>query len=256
MLHRTPSILEEARTRFREVAETHHLLDARVAVSARPLTPEEAIGNPGRRDFPIAVGKERVIEAEFLGAKGHAFTDSPGDFTGSLEEVLSLELTTSRVRAVFVATLNAVLRHLEMARATVHCKDDDPESCAREIAEVLLERHGEAQVGLIGLNPAIAERLVDRFGPTRVRICDLDTENIGKSRFGVEVWDGNQRTDDLIAGSDVVLVTGTTLVNGSFDRIREGIRRRGKDYLLYGVTAAGISELLGLERICPRGRVG
>ena len=92
--------------------------------------------------------------------------------------------------------------------------------------------------------------------PAQVRICDLDAENIGVNRFGVEIWNGDERTDDLIAASDVVLVTGTTLVNGSFDRIREGIRRRKKDYLLYGVTAAGISELLGLERICPRGRDG
>ena len=33
-------------------------------------------------------------------------------------------------------------------------------------------------------------------------------------------------------------------------------RTQKKDYLLYGVTAAGVSELLGLERICPCGRDG
>lgn len=254
--HREAPILEETRVLFREVAEKHRLLNVQVDVLARPLTPEEAIGTPGRRDLPIAVGKEKVIEANVLGAKGHAFTDSPGDFVGSLEDVLNLEFTSPRVRAVFVATLNAALRHLQMVRGTVHCKDDDPESCAEEIADVLFERHGKAQVGLIGLNPAIAERLVDRFGPNHVRISDLDAENIGRRRFGVEIWNGDERTDDLIAVSDVVLITGTTLVNGTFDRIREGIRRREKDYLLYGVTAAGISELFGLKRICPCGRDG
>ena len=29
----------------------------------------------------------------------------------------------------------------------------------------------------------------------------------------------------------------------------------GKDCLVYGVTAAGVSKLLGIERVCPRGRV-
>ena len=250
------SILEKARTRFRQIVEKHRLLDLEVSVLAKPLTPEEAIGAPGRRDFPIAVGRERVIEADVLGAKGHAFTDSPGDFVGSLEEVLNLELTTHQSRAIFVATLNAVLRHLERVGATVHCKDDDPETCAREIANALFEKHGEVEVGLIGLNPAIAERLADRFGPTHIRISDLDAENIGKWRWGVEIWGGDDRTEDLIAVSDVVLVTGTTLVNGTFDRIWEQIRAQKKDCLLYGVTAAGVSELIGLERICPCGRDG
>jgi uncharacterized protein (DUF4213/DUF364 family) len=253
---RRASILEETRTRFREIVEEHRLLDLPVSVLATPLTPEEAIGTPGRRDFPIVVGKERVVEADVLGAKGQAFTDSAAEFVGSLEEVLRLELTTSQSRAVFVATLNAVLRHLEMVRATVHCKDDDPESCAREIASGLLEKRGQAQVGLIGLNPAIAERLVETFGPTQIRISDLDPENIGRWRFGVQIWDGNQRTEDLIAVSDVVLVTGTTIVNGTFDGIWEQIRARKKDCLVYGATAAGVSELLGLQRICPYGRDG
>ena len=175
---------------------------------------------------------------------------------GSLEEVLNLELITHQSRAIFVATLNAALRHLEMVGATVHCKDDDPESCAKEIASVLFQRYGKVRVGLIGLNPAIAEQLVDSFGPSHVRITDLNSEDIGRKRFGVEIWDGDDRTEDLVALSDVVLVTGTTIVNGTFDRIWKRIRGRRKDYLLYGVTAAGVSELLGLERICPCGRDG
>jgi len=254
--HREAPILEEIRARFREIVEAHDLLNLEVSVSARPLTPEEAIGTPGRRDFPIALGRERVIEADFLGAKGHAFTDSPGGFSGSLEEVLNLEPNTNRSRAILVATLNAVLRHLRMARATVHCKDDDPETCAKEISSFLLERYGRVRVGLIGLNPAIAQRLVESFGPTHVRISDLNPEEIGTRRFGVEIWDGAVRTEELIDVSDVVLVTGTTVANGTFDRIRERARARKRGCLLYGVTAAGASALLGLERLCPCGRDG
>jgi len=46
-------------------------------------------------------------------------------------------------------------------------------------------------------------------------------------------------------------VTGTTLVNGTFDSIWDWIQRHGKDYLIYGVTAAGVCELMGWKRICP-----
>jgi hypothetical protein len=48
--------------------------------------------------------------------------------------------------------------------------------------------------------------------------------------------------------------TGTTLVNGTFDDIWRLIGARGKAYLVYGMTAAGVCRLLGVDRICPCGR--
>ena len=251
-----PSILEQTRVRFLEIVQQHDLLDASVSVLARPLTPEEAIGAPGRRDYPIIIGKERVVESSVLGSRGHAFTDSPREFVGTMEDVLGLGLDTNQERAIYVATLNAVMGHLGMVSATVHCKDEEPEQCAREIAGLLIERHGRVSVGLVGLNPAIAERLVETFGADRVHITDLNQDNIGKERFGVEVWDGGQRSTDLIDASDVVVLTGTTLINGTFDDLWDRIRQRGKAYLVYGVTTAGVSELMGIERTCPCGRDG
>jgi hypothetical protein len=249
-------ILETVKIQFRKIAEKGGLLDAQISVLAKPLSPEEAIGTPGRRDYPIIVGKERVIEASVLGAKGHAFTDSPREYTGTLGEVLLLPLDTNQNRAIFVASLNGALRHLDMVHATVHCRDDEPEKCAREIADGLLAKHGRARVGLIGLNPAIAERLAETFGPENVFITDLNADNIGARKFGVEIWNGAARTADLVDAADVVVITGTTIVNGTFDAIRRAIQDRGKDYLVYGVTAAGASKLAGFERVCPYGRDG
>jgi len=247
-------VLERTRARIREIAEKERMLHVNVTVLAKPLTPEEAIGNPGRRDFPIIIGKERVIEATVLGSKGHAYTDSPREFLGTLKEVLNLELTTNQNRAIYVATINAMLGGLKMADKTVHCKDEEPEECALEIADSLLKKYGRVDVGLIGLNPAIAERLVDTFGYDNVHITDLSRDNIGQRKFRVEIWDGNERTEDLIDASDVILFTGTTLVNDTFSRIWNRIQSCEKNYLVYGVTVAAVSELLGIERICPRGR--
>jgi uncharacterized protein (DUF4213/DUF364 family) len=252
---RTP-VLQTVRTRFREIVERERLLQAPVTVLAKPLTPEEAIGTPGRRDFPIIIGKERILEAEVRNARGQAFTDSAREFVGTLNDVLDLEPTTNQNRAIYVATLNAVLAHLGMVTATVHCKDEAPEACARDIARDLHDKYGRVRIGLIGINPAIAERLVERFGADRVRMTDLDADNIGRTRFGVEVWDGATRTEDLIEYADVVVFTGTTLVNGTFDGIWEAIHARGREYVVYGVTAAGAAALAGFERICPRGRQG
>lgn len=248
------STLEKTRAHVRALADKAHLLDAEVTVLAKPLTPQEAIGEPGRRDFPIIVGKERVIEATLMGSKGHAFTDSAKEYVGSLAGVLDIELTSNQNRAVYVATINALMGRLEITDKTVHCKDEEPEDCAREIAQTLFERHGKVKIGLIGLNPAIAERLIDTFGTECVRITDLCRDVIGQERFGVEVWDGAARTEELIEFADVILFTGTTLVNNTFDAIRDCVAAHGKVGLVYGVTAAAVSRLFDIERICPCGR--
>ncbi len=250
------SVLEKVRLRFKNIVQQADLIKAEVYVMAKPLTPEEAIGTPGRRDYPIITGKERVVEAIVNKARGHAFTDSPREFIGSMDDVLGLDLEVSPNRAIFIAALNATMMHLEMIDASVHCKDEDPEKCAREIAPHILSKYGKVDVGLVGLNPAIAESLVEAFGAEHVRITDLNTKQVGKERFGVKIMDGNLQANELIESSDVVLMTGTTLVNGTFDSLQRKILELGKQYIVYGVTAAGISALLGFERICPYGSTG
>jgi uncharacterized protein (DUF4213/DUF364 family) len=248
------SSLEQTRPLFRELAAGAGLLKSEVRVLAKPLTPEEAIGVPGRRDFPIVQGVERVIEATVAGSRGQAFTDTARDFDGRLEDVICSQLNSNAIRAVYIATLNATLKHVNRLGATLHCRDDDPETCGAEIARSLEQRFGRIKTGLIGLNPAIAESLARAFGPERVYITDLNPDNIGRRKFGVEVWDGKTETEALIAAADVVIYTGTTLINDTFDRIRAVIASKKKTGIVFGVTAAGVCELLGYERVCPFAR--
>jgi len=252
----TPSeqILDAAKVKFAKLITNEDMLDAKVAVTVSALTAEEAIGRPSRRDFPIIEGKEQVIEAKINGARGHAFTDSPKDFSGPLREVLDLDLSSNQSRAVFIASLNAALCSLGVIDNSVHCRDDDPEKCGKEIAAHVRKQWGDVRVGLIGLNPAIAEALVSELGADNVKITDLNRKNAGAMKFGVTVLDGRIQTEELIQSSDLVILTGTTLVNNTFDNIFSFINRYGKDYIIYGITAAGISELMGLNRICPYGR--
>lgn len=247
----TRPILERARERYIRLAAENKLPDSEIAVLVKSLTPEEAIGNPGRRDFPIVLGKERVIEAEFAGVRAQAFTDSPQEFIGRLNDVLRLPLDSNGHRAIFIAVLNAVLRYLGILEKTLHCRDEEPEQCGKEMAAFLKCKYRDATVGLVGFNPAIAESLARASGAGKLRITDLNPDNVGKTRWGVEIWDGETRAGDLVGESDLVLLTGTTLVNGTFDALSEEIRRHGKEYLIYGVTAAGVSALLGLHRFCP-----
>lgn len=247
------SLLERVRVLFRARMTEAGLLNADVDVYVGVLSPEEAIGEPQRQDYPILKGVERVIEARVKSARGHAFTDEPDPFCGRVQDVVELPLSTNAERAIFIAVLNACLNHLGDVDRTVHCRNEEPEACAKELAAYLRDRHGLCNIGLIGCNPAILEALTVTFGKDHVHLTDLNPANIGSEKAGVPVWDGASETSKLADVSDVLVVTGTTLVNNTFEIIKREADRAGIPLYPYGVTAAGICALLGMERLCFRG---
>jgi uncharacterized protein (DUF4213/DUF364 family) len=243
-------VLKEVKEKFQEIVASHHLGDAAVRVTIGTLSVKQAIGSPRRQDFPLLQGKEVMIEAQVLGSYGQAFTDTPNVFNGSLNDVLGLSLNTNDHRAIFIATLNAVTAHLNMVTGTRHCRDEEPEKCASQIAQYILGDAGKVKVGLIGLQPAILENLVLTFGTDNVRCTDLNPNNIGATKYGAEIWDGRTETERLIKWCDLLLATSSTIVNNTFDEIREKAISQGKRLIIFGVTGAGVSALVGLEILC------
>lgn len=242
--------LEKARDKFQKIVADNNLGGEEVLITVGVLSAKQAIGTPTRQDYALLEGKEVMIEAQFKESFGQAFTDQPGSFTGPLEDILKLNLATSQERAIFVATLNAVMAHLGMVTGLRHCRDEEPEECALQIAEYILNKFGKAKVGLIGLQPAILEKLVKAFGSANIRCVDLNCKNIGSLKYGAEIWDGRTDTTKLISWCDVLLITSSTLVNNSFDGISKDALKLGKPLIIFGVSGAGISALLGLERVC------
>ncbi len=229
--------------KFRSLCRQKNLLDEKVDVHAFALTPEEALGHPEQQDFPLQKGKEGLMQAEFRGAAGQAFTDQCGDFRGSLGEILATPLTNNYRRAVFVATLNAVLRYLGLIWGTIHCRHQDPQECAREQGGHLKRQFGDVRVTQIGFQP----RMVQEISPVlRLRLLDLDPDNIGTEKFGVAL-EGPEKISEALAWADVLLVTGTTLVNNSIGQFLVD-----KPVMFYGTTVAGAASFMGRERFCPK----
>lgn len=75
---------DDLKQRFLELLREHGLLQEKVSLRAKMLTPEEAIGIPKRKDFPILSGKDIMVQAECAGCLGQAFTDAPAVFHGTL----------------------------------------------------------------------------------------------------------------------------------------------------------------------------
>ncbi|MFH0996128.1 MAG: DUF364 domain-containing protein [Pseudomonadota bacterium] len=232
------------KTKFLDLVEENQLGTVPIQVSVRDLTPEEAIGNPEDRDYPLIKGRERLLEAEILGSRGQAFTDTPGNFSGTLKAVALLKLTDNRSRAVFIAALNALMRHLGLVEKTIHCKDESPPLCALDLVKHIQKNFGNPRVAMIGFQPRMAQALAKTFP---LRVMDMDPDNIGQTKFGVLI-EGPDQTRKNIAWCDLALVTGSTVSNGTVVELLSS-----KPTLFFGVTIAGSAVLLGLNRFCPFG---
>ncbi len=230
--------------RFKSIVEDHGLLQEPVQITAKALTPQEAIGNTAKQDYPILTGREVMLQAVCGCSVGQAFTDAPAAFQGTLSDVLALDLAQDpHARGLFIASMNAVMNHLGLARSSVHCKNEGPEQCAVAVASFLKETYGAPKIALIGYQPALFARLAESFP---LKVLDLDAKNIGQVRYGIPVGHGFEDLDDTIAWADVVLCTGSTLCNGSLVRYLE----LGKPVWFYGTTLAGAADILGLNRLC------
>ncbi|MFO7860678.1 MAG: DUF364 domain-containing protein [Desulfosalsimonas sp.] len=235
------SLYEILKNRFYRICAEKDLLDQQIRIQARALTAREAIGNPEGDDFPLQKGKERLMEAVFETSRGQAFTDQFGDFSSRLDEILAMPLENNFRRAVFVASMNAVLRHLGLAENTVHCRDNAPAQCAGQLADFIIEHYGRPRIVQIGYQPKMVERLQQDFD---YRIVDLDPDNIGQIKGGVAV-EGPNDSAGACQWADLLLVTGTTIVNDTIEAFLTP-----KPVLFYGTTIAGAAGLMGWPRFC------
>lgn len=223
-----------------------------VNVQTRALTNEEAIGNPDRKDFPLITGKEVLKQAEIEGYVGQAFTADPIPFVGTVEDVLELPDIRPGNEAITVAVLNALSLKLGLVDHTIHCRNNEPEECGHHVSQYIMEKHGPCKVGIIGLQPAIVEHVVNLFGRDLVHVTDLNPDNIGKVKYGIEIWDGAKDTKRLADWADIILSTGTVTANNTFNEVTRAIENKPCYY--YGTTIAGMAALNGLNRICPMSR--
>jgi len=193
------------REKFIRLIKEHGLEGEEVVVRATALSTEQAIGNPEDKDYPLVRGVERLMQAEFRGFRGQAFTDMYGDFTGRLSEIAEMDLKNNFRRAVFISSLNAVMNHLGLINQTVHCKDKQPRECATELASYIEKSYGQPRVAMVGFQPRMVEALAKQF---ELRVSDMDRDNIGQEKFGVKIDDPRQTAENL-KWCDIALVTGT-----------------------------------------------
>ncbi|MDD3250801.1 MAG: DUF364 domain-containing protein [Smithellaceae bacterium] len=236
-------ILEQAKKKFIEAIDRPSIYDREIIITCKTLTPKEAIGNPLHDDYPVQLGKEKIIEADFMGKKGQAFSDSYFNYSGKVRDILAMNLETNARRAIFISSLNAIMAHLGMIPEAVHCKDSDLIRCADHFFEFIKSLPSKTNNALlVGLQPRLLEKLTML---KNVRVCDLNHDNIGKSKYDV-VIEGPEHFSKNAKWAGIIFATGSTIVNGTID----GIINTGRDTYFYGVTITGVARLLGLQQFC------
>ena len=126
------TLYENLRKDFRKIVEDNKLDLENISIRTTELTTEEAIGITSRKDYPLLNGREVLIEADYKGLRAQAYTDSPTAYAGKIEDVLNLDLEENRNKVLFIASLNAVLSYLGCIEGTIHCKNKEPEFCAKK----------------------------------------------------------------------------------------------------------------------------
>ena len=227
---------------FEKKVAAHHLINESINITCKALSAKQAIGTPDHDDYPIIRGKEVMIEADFAGAKGQAFTDEFESKSYTIKELLSMSFDSNRKRASFVAGLNAVYRYLGLTDKTVHCRDNEPLDCAKTLPNIFPKN---SKILLIGHQPRFLETLAALY---QLRAIDLNEENIGKSFSNISIED-ESKTQEAIDWCDTIFATGSTLVNNTISTFLNS----GKPAVFYGVSISAPAKILGLNIFCEKG---
>ena len=233
---------------FFEVAEKAGLLNS--SVKCVVLKPD--FTRLPSREYALAKGREVIVHCEIEGGYGQAFTSKPKEFSGKIKDVLNMIYGDEGDRAVFFATLNAVLHKLKRIKGTIHCMEEEPEICGEEFASYLMSKFGKVKVAHIGYQPGHVKALVKHFGAENVYVTDLNPENIGCIKFGVKILSGFMNSE-VLKKVDVACITGSAAVNGTLPELLELCEKYDVKPVLYGVTGKGIAKILDLDIFCPYG---
>ncbi|ADP77047.1 protein of unknown function DUF364 [Methanothermus fervidus DSM 2088] len=218
---------------------TKDLLDEEIEIKvANPNLDTKKI-----KDYPLVKGKEILLRANFKGNFGDCFTNSPTVFKGKIKDILKHENISCQI-----ACLNAVMRYYGIIENTRHCTSNYPEKCAKKFVEYVKDNFSPEKVGIIGFQPAFVREFSNEFD--KIFVTDLNPENVGSVKYGIKVLDAKYNPE-IIKCCDVVLITGSTIANNTFNKIYEKCKKYKTNYIFYGTTIAGIAHLLKLDRFCP-----
>jgi uncharacterized protein (DUF4213/DUF364 family) len=199
-------------------------------------------------EYALMRGREFIEHCAVKGFCGQAFTDKPQECRMKMAEIVKLNLDDATNRALFFSALNAVMSYCGEIGGAIHCIREEAEKCGEMMAEEILKNHGKIRVVHIGYQPGHVKALSKVF--SELYVTDMNAENIGKTKFGVKILDASMNKE-IISKADLVLITGSSLINGTLFKLLEWCEKFNVKCMLYGITAMGAAKLLKLKIFRP-----
>ncbi|RLF06409.1 MAG: hypothetical protein DRJ60_04405 [Thermoprotei archaeon] len=200
-------------------------------------------------DYALMKGKEVIVDCEIRGFHGQAFTDAPSQIKCKVRELLKVDINSSRDRALLFSCLNCLMAMTGEICGTIHCRKDAPERCGEMLADEIERMFGRnVRVAHIGFQPGHVKATTARF--REVKVTDLNPDNIGKVKYGVEILSGDENPR-VIEWADVACITGSAIVNGTLFDLLKLCKEKGVHTIVYGVTVKGAAKIMGLPVFCP-----
>ena len=164
---------------------------------------------------------------------------------------MALPLENNAERALFVATLNSAMRFLFPEIKTVHCRNDTPSLCTKKIINHFAGSLSDKKIGLIGRQPAMLNALTYSLGADQVCCIDNDDNRDDTAESGTTIRQGPQAEIlRLFETTDLVLTTGSAVVNGTLPELLNLGRQYQVPVYFYGASIAGTAKLMDLQRFC------
>ena len=232
-------LYKELKEKFLDINGVSDLLGETVTVIA-DKTPEATLMPEGYQLSSVKRGEYRV-NAQILGSKGEAYTELASDFSGTLDDALNIPVSDKGISAITISAINAVLAHLGLCQGTFSDESEAHTDYASRLCEYVKENYDGKNIILVGYDGYIVKNFMDEG--IDFWTMDKDPDNITQDRFNhVIVNSGKYNRECCFAWGKLFIVTGSTLCNGTITQYLN----KGKDILLYGITASGAAALLDL----------
>lgn len=118
------------------------------------------------------------------------------------------------------------------------------EIVCREALSLVNERkpkNGKLSVVNVGVVGGIVKNLIHR-DDTTIACSDFSNTIVGRRVHGVRVEHGS-RTNDLVAGADLAIITGMTLATGTLEEIIESAKQNNTAIAMFAETGANFASV-------------
>lgn len=229
---------------FNQLDGAKELLQEKVSVTAS-AEPEKTL-RP-KDDPPSTVARpEYAVTATLCGVKGEAYTETPEDFEGTLQQALDIGPGEKGISVVTIAALNAAVSYLKKTPGTFPEGEEAHTRYADALCKYVTEHYGTNNIVLVGYDGYLVKRFMDEG--LDFWTMDRDPDHIAQDRFHhVVVNNAKRNRESSFVWGKYFIVTGSTLCNGTILHYLNS----GKELLFYGITCQGTATLLNLPWFSP-----